>query len=45
MRIKSDKWIRRMAASHGMIEPAWERYVTLEHFHCHIVAGVALPKI
>ena len=30
---KSDKWIRRMAAEHGMIEPfepEWEGYVTLE---------------
>ena len=33
MSIKSDKWIRRMAASHGMIEPfepEWKGYVTLE---------------
>jgi len=30
MSIKSDQWIRRMAASHGMIAPEWERYVTLE---------------
>jgi len=27
--IKSDKWIRRMAAQ-GMIEPEWEGRVTLE---------------
>ena len=33
MTIKSDKWIRRMAAENGMIEPfepEWEGYVTLE---------------
>ncbi len=33
MSIKSDKWIRRMAAEHKMIEPfepEWEGYVTLE---------------
>ncbi len=33
MSIKSDKWIRRMAEQHGMIEPfepEWEGYVTLE---------------
>ena len=29
MTIKSDKWIRRMAAQ-GMIEPEWEGRVTLE---------------
>ena len=33
MSIKSDKWIRRMAVSHGVIdpfEPEWEGFVTRE---------------
>ena len=30
MSIKSDKWIRRMAQEHGMIEPFVERQVRTE---------------
>ena len=33
MTVKSDRWIRRMAEEHRMIEPfepEWEGYVTLE---------------
>ena len=43
MSIKSDKWIRRMAASHGMIdpfEPEWEGYVTLEFSNTTLPARI-----
>jgi len=36
MSIKSDRWIRRIVANHGMIEPfepEWEGRVTLKFFN------------
>jgi len=41
MSIKSDKWIRRMAQEHGMIEPFVERQVRGEHDSRVISFGVS----
>jgi len=41
MSIKSDKWIRRMAQEHGMIEPFVERQVRVEGAQQLISYGVS----
>ena len=41
MSIKSDKWIRRMAQEHGMIEPFVERQVRTEGANALISYGVS----
>jgi deoxycytidine triphosphate deaminase len=41
MSIKSDKWIRRMALEHGMIEPFVERQVRAEGAQALISYGVS----
>ncbi len=45
MSIKSDKWIRRMAESHGMIEPFEPEWDKDRGGKYQGQTGVTLPKI
>ena len=41
MSIKSDRWIRRMAAEHGMIEPFSAQQVRVAHGHKIVSYGTS----